>query len=150
MEEPSGTQNSPAAGSDAKYLLVVCGLLMAIVILLTVLWLRERRAVNGLQAELLKAQQQRHRIDLNSQLGQMLAAKVENHLGGALNRAELPTQTVTWNGQPRTVMMVAASAGRRIGLEPGDVLAVSAAPATSPAAGSATSPEAGPATTPAP
>ena len=49
-----------------------------------------------------------------------------------LAREDLPTETVTWNGRPRTVLRVSASAGRRLGLAPGDAVVVSEPPAGAP------------------
>jgi len=124
---------APAAGnSDAKYPLVVAGLMMTIVILLSVLWIRERRNVADLQDQLEIARRSSMRGDLQGALARMLAGQTEPQ-SRALQRDDLPAQTVTWNGRPRTVLRVSAAAGRRLGLEPGDVIVVAPPPATEPA-----------------
>ena len=130
---PPPTTPTPAPGnSDAKYLLVVAGLMMTIVILLSVLWIRERRSVAILQRELEIARRGAMRGDLKGALANMLAGQAEPQ-ARALQRDDLPAQTVTWNGQPRTVLSVSAAAGQRLGLRPGDVIVVAPPPATGPA-----------------
>ena len=131
---PTPTPTTPPAGgnSDARYLLVVAGLMMTIVILLSVLWIRERRNVAYLQEQLQIARQGSMRGDIQGALQRMLAGQAEPQ-AQALHRDDLPAQTVTWNGQPRTVLSVSAAAGQRMGLEPGDVIVVAPPPATGPA-----------------
>ena len=119
-------------GSDAKYLLVVAGLMMTIVILLSVLWIRERRNVAHLQGELQIARRGAMRGDLQGALANMLAGKTEPR-ARALQRDDLPAEVITWNGQPRTVLSVSAAAGQRLGLWPGDVIVVAPPPASEPA-----------------
>ena len=129
---------APAPGSsDAKYLLVVAGLMMTIVILLSVLWIRERRNVAHLQDQLDIARRSSMRGDLQGALARMLAGQTEPQ-ARALHRDDLPAQTVTWNGQPRTVLSVSAAAGQRLGLWPGDVIVVAPPPASGPATQPAT------------
>ena len=128
-------QQPPA--SDVKYLLVVAGLLMGIVILLSVLWFRERRnaAALGDQAATLNAQLQTARSVISNQLkgamGYMPGGQAEPR-ARALQREDLPAETVTWNGRTRTVLRISAAAGRRFGLTPGDVVVVAPPPATEP------------------
>jgi hypothetical protein len=130
---PPPTTPTPAPGnSDAKYLLVVAGLMMTIVILLSVLWIRERRSVAILQGELEIARRGAMRGDLKGALANMLAGQAEPQ-ARALQRDDLPAQTVTWNGQPRTVLSVSPAAGQRMGLRPGDVIVVAPPSATGPA-----------------
>ena len=124
-------------GSDAKYLLVVAGLMMTIVILLSVLWIRERRNVAHLQGELQIARRGAMRGDLQGALANMLAGKTEPR-ARALQRDDLPAEVITWNGQPRTVLSVSAAAGQRLGLWPGDVIVVTPPPASGPATQPAT------------
>ena len=124
-------------GSDAKYLLVVAGLMMTIVILLSVLWIRERRNVAHLQGELQIARRGAMRGDLQGALASMLAGKTEPR-ARALQRDDLPAEVITWNGQPRTVLSVSAAAGQRLGLWPGDVIVVAPPPASGPATQPAT------------
>jgi hypothetical protein len=129
---------APTPGnSDAKYLLVVAGLMMTIVILLSVLWIRERRNVAHLQGELQIARRGAMRGDLQGALANMLAGKTEPR-ARALQRDDLPAEVITWNGQPRTVLSVSAAAGQRLGLWPGDVIVVAPPPASGPATQPAT------------
>ena len=129
---------TPAPGnSDARYLLVVAGLMMTIVILLSVLWIRERRSVAILQGELEIARRGAIRGGLQGELTRLMTGQAEQQ-SQALQRDDLPAQTVTWNGQPRTVLSVSAAAGQRMGLRPGDVIVVAPPPATGPATRPAT------------
>ena len=145
MEDPPPTPTpaptpapTPTPGSsDAKYLLVVAGLMMTIVILLSVLWIRERRNVASLQGELRIARQNSIRSDQQAALASMLAGKIEPR-ARALQRDDLPAEVITWNGQPRTVLRISAAAGQRLGLWSGDVIVVAPPPATGPATQPAT------------
>ncbi len=127
--EDSDRRQQPA--SDVKYLIVVSGLLMSIVILLSVLWLRERRDVAALGAELRIARQGAMNGQFKGALARMLAGQAEPPALG-LQREDLPAETVTWNGQARTVLRVSATAGERLGLIPGDVVLVAPPPASQP------------------
>ncbi len=139
---------APTPGcSDAKYLLVVAGLMMTIVILLSVLWIRERRNVASLQGELQIARRGAMRGDLQGALANMLAGQTEPR-ARALQRDDLPAETIAWNGQPRTVLRISAAAGQRLGLWPGDVIVVAPPPATGPATQPATPPATQPTTRP--
>jgi hypothetical protein len=130
--QPPPTTTPAPGGSDAKYLLVVAGLMMTIVILLSVLWIRERRNGAILRGELEIARRGAMRGNLQGALANMLAVQADPQ-SRALQRDDLPAQTVTWNGQPRTVLSVSAAAGQRMGLRPGDVIVVAPPPATEPA-----------------
>lgn len=128
------TPPRPPAGADAKYLLVVGGLLVLIVVLLAGLWLRERRRANAARAELALTQRNTvARGQLQAALTQMLRGRGPASRPRALQREDLPAETVTWNGHPRKVLRASAAAGERIGLLPGDVVVVAAPPATAPA-----------------
>jgi hypothetical protein len=113
--------------------------MMTIVILLSVLWIRERRNVASLQGELRIAHQNSIRSDQQAALASMLAGKIEPR-ARALQRDDLPAEVITWNGQPRTVLRVSAAAGQRLGLWPGDVIVIAPPPATQPATPTATRP----------
>lgn len=125
------TEPSKQPASDIKYLLVVSGLLMGIVILLSVLWLRERRNAAALSAELQIARRGAISGQFKGDLARMLAGQAEPQ-ARTLQREDLPAETVTWNGQARNVLRVSATAGERIGLRPGDVIVVAPPPATEP------------------
>jgi len=134
MEENAATPAEPGAPklpADAKYLLIVCGLLLMIVILLAVLWIRERRTTNDLRFRVDGMSALLQRQTLGGQIGQLLGVQA-GPPSQPLRRDELATEVVTYDGRPRTVMLVGAAAGRRIGLLPGDVIAVSQPPAKMP------------------
>ena len=123
-----------AVGSEGKHYAIVGGLLVLIILLLSALWLRERRARVRAQRDLATLREDAAgRLQLQAAMGRMIR-------GGAaadrrpLPREDLPRETVRWNGQTREVLRVSAAAGRRIGLRPGDAVVVSADPASAPAA----------------
>jgi hypothetical protein len=133
MEEQRRTPSRPINVADGRYLLVVGGLMVLIVLLLAGLWLIERRTTRDL-ADRLRALRQDvgRRGQVEDMLRQMLR-------GGRppetrpLERDDLPVETVTWNGRPRAVFRISAADGRRIGLRPGDAVVVATQPATGPA-----------------
>ena len=127
----------PKPPADAKYLLIVCGMLLLIVVLLSVLWIRERRTSNDLRSQLGAYKTQFQRMAVSGQLAQRFAAQSGGQ-ARPLDRDQLAAETVTYNGQPRTVLLVGAAAGRRMGLLPGDVIEVSMPPATAPTTAPAT------------
>jgi len=105
-----------------------------------VLWFRERQnaAALGEQAATLSAKLQTARSVISNQLkgtmGYMPGGQAEPR-ARALQREDLPGETVTWNGRPRTVLRISAAAGKRFGLMPGDVVIVARPPTTAPASG---------------
>jgi len=136
MEEQTPAQPQPKSSSapaDTKYLLIVCGLMMAIVILLSVLWIRERRITNDLRRTVQGLELQFQRMAIGGQLGKLFAPQGESSQAKPIQRLDLPAETVTWNGTSQTVLLVGAAAGQRIGLEPGDVVRICLPPATAPA-----------------
>ena len=143
--EDTAPQQPPA--SDTRYLLVVCGLLMGIVILLSVLWIRERRNAAQLGEQLRIARRGALSSQFKGSLARMLAGQAEPR-ARAFQREDLPAETVTWNGRPRTVLRVSASAGERFVLRPGDVVVVAPPPATEPKTQPATPTATQPATRP--
>jgi len=130
MEE--SRQSNEAAVAETKYLVVVGGLMVLIIILLGALWLRERRISMTARRELAAVRR-------NAGAGGQLQAALGRMLAGTrpaarpLDRGELTRETVTWNGRPREVFRVGAAAGERVGLRPGDVVVVSGPATTSPA-----------------
>jgi hypothetical protein len=130
MEE-TRQSNSPGA-AETKYLMVVGGLMVLIILLLAGLWLRERRISTTARRELAALRR-------NVGAGGRLQAALGRMLSGAhpasrpLGRDELTSETVTWNGRPREVFRVSPAAGNRVGLRPGDVVVVSTPATTAPA-----------------
>jgi len=132
MDEPNDTPGG-ARGSESKQYAVVGGLLVLIILLLSALWLRERRGRVRAEGDLAAFQRNvAGRLQLQAAMGKMLRGPGEVSRR-PLAREDLPRETVRWNGQPRDVLRVSAAAGRRIGLRPGDAVIVSAEPASAPA-----------------
>jgi len=126
------TEADKQPASDVKYMLVVSGLLMGIVILLSVLWMRERRNVASLTSQLRVASRGAITGNINSKdMARFLSGR-QMPQARPLQREDLPAETVRWNGRPRTVLRISASAGERMGLRPGDVVLVAQPPAPSP------------------
>lgn len=133
------TEPDKQPASDVKYMLVVSGLLMGIVILLGVLWMRERRNVASLNGQLTTLSAQLRIAGQGAITGQLSGNDMARLFAGrqvpqarAIHREDLPAETVTWNGLPRTILRVSASAGERIGLRPGDVVLVAQPPSPAP------------------
>jgi len=125
---PAEPEPAPAAGVDGRYYAAVGALLVVIIAVLGVLWLRERRMTAALQRELAETRQRTATgAGLQAALSRLAAPR--GPTTRPLARADLPAETVTWNGRSRTVLRVGAAAGRRLGLEPGDVIVVSPPPA---------------------
>ena len=124
------SETDPPTGSESRYFAIVGALLVVIIVMLGALWLRERRAVSALGAEL-EATRERATAGagLQAALSRLTARQATTR---PLAREDLPAETVTWDGRRRTVLRVSASAGRRLGLEPGDAIVVSEPPASAP------------------
>lgn len=129
MEEP---RDPPIdAATDRKYVLLVGGLLVAIVVLLAALWLRERRISLTARREVIAL---RRKAVLRGPLGGAFGRLLGGRPGPKpLARGDLPAETVTWNGRPQVVFRISPAAGERMGLRPGDVVWVAQVPTTAPA-----------------
>lgn len=103
------------------YLATVGVLLTAIVVLLAVLAVRER--ARRIQAEQQLEKDRRSMVDMQNALGQMLQATAEAAVE-PLRRDDLPSQTVSLDGQRRTLLTIGSAAGVRFGLQPGDLVLV--------------------------
>lgn len=130
--QPHQTEPKKTA-ADTIYLGAVGGLLLLIIVLVGALWLRERSRAKAALQDLanLRAATAGHIIGpdrLQAGLHRLLEAGVPTTR--PLQRDDLPSEMVNWNGRPRKVFLVGAAAGRRIGLDPGDVIEVYPAPAT--------------------
>ena len=144
-DEPNDTKQPPeapsGASSDAKYMMAIGGLMILIIGLLAALWLKERARANR-AAESVAAMRRLTSTELGRFLGD------QGQTVRPLQRDDLPSETVDWNGAPRKVLLVGAAAGVRLGLRPGDVLVVAPAPTSTPATAPATSPTSAPASSP--
>lgn len=131
MMDEAPSPRPTAAQADIKYLAFVGGLLVLIVAALASLWLMERaRRVN---AENQLDHANRKAEGLQAVFGQMLTERSQAAIGEAIQRSDLAPKTGSLDGLPVSVFEISASAGRRIGFLPGDVIRVSPErPATSP------------------
>jgi len=133
----------PRRASDAKYLTAVGVLMGLIIVSLAGLWLAERGRRIRAEKQLAGADRQ---IDaLKAALGsaatrQLAAAGLP---GGAETApaVALPLEDILakgpikWQGEDRTLVRITAAAGRRLGLNPGDLIDVARAPSTAPSGG---------------
>jgi len=125
MNQPAG-QNSPQPASQIRppgwgYLATVAVLLTTIVVLLAVLAMRER--LRRIDAEIQFQQQARTIEGLQTFLSRALSEQAQS-VAEPFRREDLPTDEVTLDGQPRTLLRLSAAAGRRFGLQPGDLVQV--------------------------
>lgn len=104
--------------SDARFLWLVAGLSVMIVLTLAGLWTMEYRQRIHAQTDIMEMERA---LGEQKKKMQFLGMALANQ-GGRLVREELPTQTVTLQGQPQTVLLLAAPMAARIGLLPGDLL----------------------------
>lgn len=126
MNDKTDTSPEP----DSRFNLIVTILLVVIIIALAGLWIVERgrrmRAETALIEEQVNSQKQIQSVGqvMLQQIGQM----------SSINRDQLATQQVDWNGQSRTVLLLSASEGEKLGFIPGDAILVTSPPAILPAA----------------
>lgn len=125
MDESKTESTQQARVVEGRYFVIVTSLMLMIIILLGWLWMRERRAAASARQELADLR----RVAGSNMIG---AQKLQSLLAGGLQRPlqrdDLPSETVTWNGRAKQVYRVSAAAGARLGLEPNDVVVVSPAP----------------------
>ena len=107
--------------SDARFLWLVAGLSVMIVLTLAGLWTMEYRQRIQAQTDIMEMERA---LGEQKKKMQFLGMALANQEGSRLVRKELPTQTVTLQGQPQTVFLLAAPMAARIGLLPGDLLLV--------------------------
>jgi hypothetical protein len=109
--------------SPANWLIV--GLAMLMLFSLAGLWVMERGKRTKLQRYVDKLREQ------NQLIGEMVLDHAQ--AASPVDRQSLPAQPVTFDGTNRTALLLSASVGKRLGFQPGDVLIVTAPPATAPA-----------------
>ena len=123
-ESAQGTESPPA---DVKYLVIVGGLLLLIIVALAVLWMNERNGRIAAQRELarLRAAQSGALGSLMNDPGWRIAPP-----GGAraVNREDLPRKAVTLDGRKTSALQISAGAGARFGFQEGDVILVAEEP----------------------
>jgi hypothetical protein len=115
---------------DKTYIVTVMVLMVVILVTLAALWMMERKARRQAQADLVAARQENGR--LKGMLAQMAMAQGMDQ-GMKVSREDLPTQTVQWDGRPRSVMVLSARTGARFGFMPGDAVVIAAPRASEPA-----------------
>lgn len=117
------TDQAPAAGESSKqdraFYVVIMVLVAVIVVTLGALWMVERRGRMRTMGEL-------HAVETREkQLEGALRQLVLDHMAGTVDREELATQTVQWDGKPREVRLLSAKKGAALGFKPGDAILVS-------------------------
>ena len=128
-QENKETTASPV---DMRFVYMVVGLLILIVLTMAGLWIIERGQKNRLQAKFNESQKQmqkrlRGQEYKTQRLGTMLASQA---MASRVQRGELATQEVDWNGKKRTVLLLGGEVGQGFGFQPGDVILVTAPPKT--------------------
>ncbi len=127
-------ENEKPAIPGAGYLAVIGALVVVIMISLAVLWMTERLRRDAAEVELTRVKRK------NTQLGDALTGGFISSGGpsGArpVVRDDLPQKYVTLDGRRKSALLIGASAGKRFGFQPGDVIIVSQAQ-TRPATASA-------------
>ncbi|MCD4825544.1 MAG: hypothetical protein K8S55_13185 [Phycisphaerae bacterium] len=127
MNEQENNETA-ASAVDMRFVYMVVGLLIVIVLTMAGLWIVERGQKSRLQADFNESQKhlqgQEHKMQ---RLGTMLAGQA---MTSRVHRGELATQEVDWNGKKKTVLLLGGEVGRELGFQPGDVILVTAPPKT--------------------
>lgn len=135
----SPTPRGPNRGSDTRYLIIAGVLLVVIIVSLSVLWVRERRA--RFEAQCRAAELKLDNDRLQDVMGKILISNSARAVR-PIRREDLPARTIDIAGTPRRLLQISPEAGGRFGFAPGDLIEVSpesappatqTAPATAPA-----------------
>jgi hypothetical protein len=120
-----------SADQATRHLVLIGGLMVLVIALLAVLWARERRRRVRAEGALADARLQ---LEVLRQTGGA-GGWARPEPGPTLRRDRLPAEAAELNGRPVTLLRLDADLARRLGLRPGDLLAVSppTRPATRPA-----------------
>lgn len=124
MNETENTSSEP----DNRFGLIVTALMIVIIVALAGLWIIERG--RRLRAETDLAEQQTAVQRKMQSMGDMLIQQMTQTPSMSVRRDQLATQPVDWNGQSRTVLLLSASEGEKLGFQPGDAILITH-PATS-------------------
>ena len=112
----------PVPQADLRFNLLAGGLLVVILITLAGLWIMERgrrvRTESSMTTMLQQLEQQQKKL---MAMGQMLVQEVSTPV---VNRRGLPTTKVQWNAREKTVLLLSAEIGGKIGFESGDVIQI--------------------------
>ena len=110
--------------------LIVSGLLIVIIVALAGLWMVERG--RRLRAETALAEQQTASQKKMQSMGTMLVQQMTQAKPVQIDRRQLATQQVNWNGQDRAVLLLSAAQGELFGFQPGDAIFVTPPARTQP------------------
>ena len=124
---PQGNEGDKASPTDARYFLLVGGLLVVILAALAWLWLAERARRVDAEEALMDLRRQR----AVSRAEVMRMGGAAQPAGGHVRRDDLSPRQVTVDGRRREGFLVSESAGRRMGFRGGDVIIVAETPVPS-------------------
>jgi hypothetical protein len=122
------TENSPE--QDNRFGLIVTVLLVVIIVALAGLWIVERG--RRLRAETALVNEQSAGEKRMQSMGDMLVRQMTQTPSMSIQRDQLATQQVHWNGIGRTVLLLSASEGEKLGFQPGDAILITPPSATQP------------------
>ena len=139
MADVGNSSDAPRRGDGMQFLLMG-GLLVVVMGLLAVLWIRERsqrvrwqNEAAQLDRELKSKPSDFQRLFPGATLATSMPAG-DGAPAGTICREDLQPERVQFQGRLATVFTVSASAGKRIGFRPGDVVVVGPPPSSAPVA----------------
>lgn len=125
---------------DTRYLIVVAGLMILIMVTLAFLWITERNRRQRAEERLAEANAALTSAHEQVQAMQLIAGLGAQSGVRPANRDDLPRQTMIVNGKDCSVLLIGPGAGERFGFLPGDVICVTGQAATAPTETPSTSP----------
>ena len=112
----------PIPHADLRFHLLAGGLLVVILITLAGLWIMERGRRVRIESTMATMRQQLAEQQKKvTAVSQMLIREASTP---TVNRRELPTTKVQWNGREKTVLLLGVEIGGRLGFESGDVVQI--------------------------
>jgi hypothetical protein len=136
------TPQSEKPKSETGYLLVVCVLLVVISASLAWLWQVQKSHTDAANRRADAAQQALLQQRQSNPLAELLSKAAQQEQP---SRQDIPAQTIQFEGRPTPLYKISATAGMRIGFEPGDLILVGNQPASGLALPATTEPAAPPA-----
>ena len=109
-------------GESNHFSLIVTALMVVIIVALAGLWIIERGRRLRAETDLVELQSSSQRK--MQSMGNMLVQQMTQTPSIAVNRDQLATQQVKWNGEARTVLLLSAAKGETLGFAPGDAILV--------------------------
>ncbi len=110
---------SPAG--DGKYLLLVGGILLVIVLTLAVLWQLERHRRISAQEKFTNCAEELNKANLYSEMLSRANKAIESV---GVDRENLTSRQVDLDGRPRKLFRISAAAGEKMGFLPGDLVEI--------------------------